>query len=442
MSTYTLIPLIYEANLIKHYRKLRHLPGFVLLESCDKRRGRYDIVSAFPYQKLICSQADDPLMYLQRLRSSLPPQKMSACHLPFQGGAIGYFSYDFGLKMHGLTLKSQGALADYTLQPLAVFGLYDWAIIADHQKQQVVLLAMHEEARTQTVIDDILALWHRDDSSIPINSTLPISWQPLTSKTDYFTAFDDIQAALQAGRCYQVNLTQAFRTSYFESTWSLYEKLRPYNPVPFAAFLEITSYPIVSFSPERFMTKTEQGQLLTSPIKGTAKQYQNKSWDERSQYDLLHSAKNRAENIMIVDLWRNDFSKIAKPGSVQVKNLCQLESYHAIHHLVSYIEADALPEVDAVTAFAACFPGASITGAPKREAMKVINEQESLARGVYTGSIAYFSSHGRMDSNITIRTLIAHQKEVTLSVGGGIVIASEKEDEYQECLIKMASFLF
>lgn len=185
----------------------------------------------------------------------------------------------------------------------------------------------------------------------------------------------------------------------------------------------------------------DKDKLLTSPIKGTEKRSSDPQRDELLRNSLLASSKNQAENVMIVDLLRNDLGKIAKPGSVHVRDLCAVESYQAVHHLVSNIEAIALEDQSMMDVFSACFPGGSITGAPKLEAMRIIAEQEAYARGVYCGSIGYFSRHGRFDSNIAIRTVVAREKILHMAAGGGIVIDSNWEDEYLECFTKIAAII-
>ena len=322
---------------------------------------------------------------------------------------------------------------------MADFGLYDWALITDHHNQTVHLFAANTQANTESIVQEVIALWGRGGLKKSSDITLG-AFTPLISHASYSQSFDAIGDALYQGRCYQANYTQPFLADYQGKTWSLFEKIRAHNPVPFSAYFRGISQVLLSFSPERFLLGDNR-RLLTSPIKGTARRALDANEDWALQQELLHSAKNRAENTMIVDLLRNDLSKIAEAGSVKVTQLCELESYRSVHHLVSTIEAICVESVNPLEAFLSCFPGGSITGAPKIEAMRVIYEQEPYARGVYCGSIAYFSAHGRFDSNIAIRTFIARDNQISISAGGGIVIDSRREEEYAECLVKIKSLV-
>lgn len=435
MLNYSLIQLPYHRNLIAHYAALVDFPGFVLLESGDKIRGRYDILSACPYARFCCTGYEHVNDYLRQLQHALPLYQLPL-DLPFQGGLIGYFTYDLGASLMGVAVPGYTALgpADACL---ADFGLYDWAIITDHHKQTVTLFAAHYHADTKAVVEEVLARWERKPHRDTV-STVLTTFEPLISEAAYYESFHAIWQALNQGRCYQVNYTQPFNADYQGNTWSIFKKIRADNPVPFSAYLRGEHQDIISFSPERLLMHAES-RLLTSPIKGTVRRASDETMDKLLQHELLNSAKNRAENTMIVDLLRNDLSKIAESGSVQVTALCQLETYRSVHHLVSTIEAVCRGDKKPLDAFLSCFPGGSITGAPKLEAMRVIYEQEPYARGAYCGSVAYFSAHGRFDSSIAIRTLIARENQLSLSAGGGIVIDSRCDEEYAECLVKIKS---
>ncbi len=296
---------------------------------------------------------------------------------------------------------------------------------------------MHQS--TLKVVDEVLELWN----SIPNQSCdagIKSDFTPLIDKQNYMNAFSSVYQFLKEGRSYQVNLTQPFHAAYEGDSWAFYKKICMKNPVPFAAFLRTADADILSFSPERFLLYDE-GKLVTSPIKGTIGRSTNEVEDQRLKNQLSSCEKNRAENVMIVDLLRNDLGKIAESSSVNVTNLCEVQSYNSVHHLVSTIEAQCLPTILPFEAFLSCFPGGSITGAPKIESMRIIDEQESYARGVYCGSIGYFSRHGRFDTNIAIRTITARKNILHLAAGGGIVIDSNCEDEYRECFIKIAAVI-
>jgi para-aminobenzoate synthetase component 1 len=418
------------------YQKLSHLPGFVLLESTDRSRARYDIVSAYPYDTVkITSKTPNIAEMLQQLSHILAMQP-SVTNLPFQGGAIGYISYDLGENLLGIDSMPQTTL---NAMPLLHLGLYDWAIIVDHQLQQTTLFAAHTQEQTEKIIAEVLYLWLQPNADTA-KASLKSEFTPVIAKENYVDAFERIKQALHKGRCYQVNYTQAFHATYEGDNWAFYRKISKKNPVPFAAFLRTDEADILSFSPERFLLY-EQGKLLTSPIKGTIRRSADPDRDEELKQELASSEKNSAENVMIVDLLRNDLGKIAQAGSVHVSALCALESYNSVHHLVSTIEAQCLPGINPFSAFLSCFPGGSITGAPKLEAMRMIHELESHSRGIYCGSIGFFSRHGYFDTNIAIRTLTASNNRLHLAAGGGIVMDSDAEDEYQECFIKIAAVI-
>lgn len=425
------IALGYTNCLQSHYAKLKALPGFVLLESKDTRLGRYDILSAYPYDRVtITNQSPNIEAQLRAISERLKPEE-TGLDLPFQGGAMGFISYDLGAKLAQLELRPQANLKDL---PLLDLGFYDWAIIADHYLKTVTLFAANKEASTKKIIPSILNLWNEDSKACEFK--LKSSFKPLMSKKQYEKAFNAIYKALRAGRSYQVNLTQAFSAPFEGDPWRLYEKISSQNPVPFSAFMRGKEADILSFSPERFILY-DKGSLLSSPIKGTIGRSYDLEEDEKLKSKLKSCPKNRAENVMIVDLLRNDLGKIAKPNSVKVETLCAIQSFHSVHHLVSDIKANCLESVSPFEAFLSCFPGGSITGAPKLEAMRVINEQEGYSRGIYCGSLGYFSAHGRFDTNIAIRTLTACKEVLHLAAGGGVVIDSVMDDEYQECFTKI-----
>lgn len=425
--------LPYSEHLIEHYQSLSHLPGFALLESGDKRYGRYDILSAYPYKEFKIKR--DSKQIEQQLNEflNLLPKHPSQCDLPFQGGAIGYISYDLGAYLAGIHSKPHPNLL--TL-PLLDMKFYDWAIISDHQLKQVHVWIGEENECTTSIVEEVLTLWNETLKDPAKTIQRASSFTPLIKKEEYRASLHRIHTSLKQGRAYQVNYTQPFIKSIQGDPWDIYHQIRQHNPVPYAAFLRDNDAQVISFSPEKFLSM-EGAYLETSPIKGSAPRGLTSEDDELLQNNLTLSAKNRAENIMIVDLMRNDFGKIAYPGTVKVTALCELQSFSGVHHLVSHIQAQVLDTLCPWDVFLSCFPAGSITGAPKLESMRIIAEEEPFARGVYCGSIAYFSAHGRMDSSVAIRTMVAKADKLHLAAGGGIVIDSDWEDEYQECFIKI-----
>lgn len=437
MSQLQVYPLPYTANLIDQYQAYIDLPGFVLLDSADQQSGRYDIMTALPYDQFVITNTTPHLnLAWLELKQKLTFNFDSDLDFPFQGGAIGYISYDFGARLAGINSKLHPSIAHL---PLVDLKFYDWAIIADHQLKQVHLIASHQNSETTIIVQDMLNRWTKPNKHM-FDFNLRQAFSTLISQHDYHQAFHSIQQALLTGRSYQVNLTQPFLSNYEGNAWEAYKRIRRHNPVPFSAFLRLPEDDILSFSPERFLS-FEKGQVLASPIKGTIKRSPLLIEDQRLKHQLQTSEKDRAENVMIVDLLRNDLSKIAQPASVNVTALFDVISFQSIHHLVSHIEAKSREDVVPMDVFSVCFPGGSITGAPKLEAMKIIHEQEKYARGVYCGCIGYFSQHGRFDMNIAIRTLIATHEQLYMAAGGGIVIDSQCEAEYQECFTKIQAII-
>ncbi|WP_058522738.1 aminodeoxychorismate synthase component I [Legionella birminghamensis] len=437
MFEYNILELPYPSNLCHNYRKFSQFSGFVLLESSDKSRGRFDILTALPYKILTEKQFPQINALFSELNASLPTIQ-SYCDLPFQGGVIGYFSYDLASELAGIKRRVHPELAHV---PLFHLGFYDWAIIVDHHLKKVSLFAANTWKETAEIARVMSALWEQDDLDYEAEG-FSIQWplNRLMSRQDYDKSFISVQNDLSNGRCYQANLTQGFSLAYEGDCFSIYQQICAGNPVPYSAFIKTETADILSFSPECFLSY-ERGKLSTSPIKGTARMSADENGDNAIKRGLLHCEKNRAENIMIVDLLRNDLGKIAQSGSVKVERLCELQSYKGLHHLVSQIEAECREDIGMFDAFEACFPGGSITGAPKLESMKVIAENEAFARGVYCGSIAYFSNHGRFDSNIAIRTITGTANKLHFSAGGGIVMDSECDKEYDECFTKIDAIL-
>lgn len=436
MSQFISLSLNYTNHLHESYQKLADLPGFVLLESSDTNRGRYDILSAFPYDRIKITETTPDLAGCLNKLSEVLSVTSSNINLPFQGGAIGYISYDLGARLYGIHSSPQRTLKG---MPLLDLGLYDWGIIVDHHLKKVTLFAANQHASTQGIIQEVSSLWNQ---SIVHGKQFKITsdFVPLISKKNYDESFASIKTSLRAGRSYQVNLTQAFHASYEGDAWEMYRQVTTRNPVPYSAFIRASDADILSFSPERLLSYA-QGHLVTSPIKGTIGRSNNPIEDEQLKQQLASCVKNRAENVMIVDLLRNDLGKIAKTGTVNVSNLCSIQSYNGVHHLVSDIEAECLETVPPFDALMSCFPGGSITGAPKLESMRIISEVEPNSRGIYCGSIGYFSFHGRFDTNIAIRTVTAKHSILHLAAGGGIVIDSNCEDEYSECYTKIAAII-
>ncbi|GAM63146.1 para-aminobenzoate synthase [Vibrio ishigakensis] len=269
---------------------------------------------------------------------------------------------------------------------------------------------------------------------------LASDWHANMTQAEYTHKFNQVQEYLLSGDCYQINLAQRFSAQFEGDEWQAYKTLESANVAPFSAFVRLPEHAVLSISPERFL-QCHSDKVETKPIKGTRPRFADPKLDAEQISDLKTAPKDQAENLMIVDLLRNDIGRVCAPGSVKVPNLFDVESFPAVHHLVSTITGDLDNKHDVYDLLRACFPGGSITGAPKVRAMQIIEELEPHRRNVYCGSIGYISRCGNMDTSITIRTLITQQDSIYAWAGGGLVADSVAEDEYQETLDKLGKIL-
>ncbi|QLR43567.1 aminodeoxychorismate synthase component 1 [Enterobacter sp. RHBSTW-00994] len=426
------------------FTHLSHLPWAMLLHSghADHPYSRFDILVADPVGTLVTqgktttvsfgesrTATEDPLTLLQQALDSLALPVLPDADLPFQGGALGLFGYDLGRRFETLPAL---ATDDISLPDLAV-GLYTWALIVDHQKQVVSLLS-HDDVNAR------LAWLEAQQSPESETFRLTSTWHSNMTRQEYAEKFARVQAYLQSGDCYQVNLAQRFQATYEGDEWQAFMHLNVNNRAPFSAFLRLEQGAILSLSPERFI-HLANGAIQTRPIKGTLPRLTDPEADHQQAERLAASSKDRAENLMIVDLMRNDIGRVAEPGSVRVPELFVVEPFPAVHHLVSTITAHLPDSRTACDLLRAAFPGGSITGAPKVRAMAIIDELEPHRRNAWCGSIGYLSLCGTMDTSITIRTLTACKGQLYCSAGGGIVADSEVDAEYQETFDKVNRIL-
>ncbi len=412
------------------------------------RCGRYDILACDPFLTLItrgdkteiCSRqnsflsTDDPFSLL---RDHLESFENKDSELPFAGGAIGYFGYDLGRRIEQLPSIAED---DENLPEMAV-GIYDWALVVDHDNSRSWLVSADRDPLTRKRWLDLTQRFSQIQKPAHGNKFW-VTKQVESSLTyaQYARAFQRIQDYIRQGDCYQVNFAQRFHTSCEGNSWQAYRQLRTINPAPFSAYLNLPFAQILSASPERFLS-VDNGHVMTQPIKGTRPRSAEPGADWMLSQSLLKSAKDHAENVMIVDLLRNDLSKNCALHSVKVPKLYALESFATVHHLVTTVTGRLESGRDALNLLRDCFPGGSITGAPKIRAMEIIEELEPQRRGVYCGSIAYLSFDGRMDSNIIIRTMTRSAGQIRFWAGGGITIESTLDSEYQESFDKAAAML-
>ncbi len=348
-----------------------------------------------------------------------------ASPLPFTGGAAGYFSYELARHFERLPKIAHDEM---NLADMAV-GIYDCVIGFDLNKQKAYFCTIAKDTKSAAVNLDRTNARLNNFKHHVSNNHNP-DWSRQKTREEYKEDIQTVIDFIHEGDVFQVNLTQKFTAElpdYF-NPYAHYLRLRKINPAPFSCYMRINDIVLSSTSPERFL-KVSGTTVETRPIKGTIA-------DSESPSALLNSAKDRAENTMIVDLLRNDLSKVCEGNSIDVPELCIVESYSGLHHLVSSVTGKLKKDKTAIDALSACFPGGSITGAPKIRAMEIIEELEPTRRGAYCGSIGYIGFDGNMDTNIAIRTLIYKDNRVSLSVGGGIVAGSDVEAEYQETLVK------
>jgi para-aminobenzoate synthetase component 1 len=441
MPTCSVHPLPYRANPAEYFAAIRHAPGSVLLDSGrpSAERGRYDLLSAWPLEQLAVLPDESGSTFLQRLRIQLTQlghaELPATVQLPFAGGLIGYLSYDFGRRLEALP----SCATDDLQLPDARFGVYDWALVTDHQTRtsQLVFHPHCGENERQRLIE----LFSQPTAAPVASFCLDGPMAPDLDADAYRQAFERIQAYIQAGDCYQVNFAQRFRAPCQGDAWAAYQALRAACPTPFSGFQSLPDGgAVLSLSPERFV-KVSEGHVETRPIKGTRPRGTTPEDDAAHAAELLASPKDRAENLMIVDLLRNDLGRTCRIGSVRVPELFSLESYPNVHHLVSSVTGVLADDKDALDLIAGSFPGGSITGAPKIRAMQIIDELEPTRRGLYCGSLLYLDVRGEMDSSIAIRSLLVKDGQVCCWGGGGIVADSDWQAEYQESMTKVRILL-
>ncbi len=352
---------------------------------------------------------------------------------PFSCGAAGYFSYDLGRRFERLPERAE---AD-TQAPDMAIGIYSWAVVKSRQSGETWLLS-HPDYPAPA--PDTLNRLARTSPQAHAPFKLTSAWHSNMSKQDYKQKLARIHEYLLAGDCYQVNLAQRFKADYQGNEWLAYQQLREANQAPFSAFMRVPDACVMSISPERFLS-VQEGKVQTKPIKGTRPRSTDPDEDQALAMALSESEKDRAENLMIVDLLRNDISKHCQSGTVRVPQLFAIESFPAVHHLVSTVEGELQADASPLDLLRGAFPGGSITGAPKIRAMEIIEELEPHRRNIYCGSIGYLSADGRMDTSICIRTLLCENNHLYCWAGGGIVLDSDAEMEYQETLHKVNKIL-
>ena len=459
--------------------KLAHLPHLLFLDSADRhpQRGRYSYVTADPVAVLIRPAPADPsedVFWDDRFDCPRVERPAGVELPPFLGGWAGLFGYNLGRAFDRQPLPHRD---EFAAPDLAV-GVYDWVISFDHCAGRAWLVSTgvwpedpfpnERLTRARDRLDSILDLlnngpadWH----TLFFADPWPVGWAPPAATgvaADTFTSHplpgshgvtsnfsrhcyeDAVRRAIEyvhAGDIFQVNLSQRMLAPLTEHPLDLYGRLRERNPAPFACYFDAGEFQIASASPERFLQLSTDGWVSTAPIKGTRPRGRTPAEDAERVRDLTTSPKDRAENVMIVDLLRNDLGRVCEFGSVSVPRVCELETYHFVHHLVSEVRGKLRAGLTPFDLLRAAFPGGSVTGAPKVRAMEIIAELEPTTRGPYCGSVGWIGFDGAMDTNILIRTFTAGRGWLQFPVGGGIVADSDPTAEYEETLHKAAGLL-
>lgn len=438
---------------LEAFRAVSDMHYSLFLDSADTDHpaGRYSFVCCNPVEtieakngKILVTNWDgqitpygDPFEILQnRIKKWVAETETIEGLPPFQGGAAGLFGYDLGRNIEAIPSRAK----DNDTMPDMAVGIYDQVFAHDHEtgKSWIITHAANpDEARVKQ--KHMLRLFSQAEPTEK-NKDSDLDWEANFDACDYKTQIKKAIEYIHAGDVFQVNLAQRFDAKIpagFDP-FAHYLKLREVNPAPFATYMNLGYVKISSSSPERFLT-VSKNHVETRPIKGTRPHVKNQMLDERYKKELRESKKDKAENTMIVDLLRNDLSRVCRKDSVKVSALCQLETFATVHHLVSVIKGTLRPSKSTIDLLRAGFPGGSITGAPKIRAMEIIEELEPTRRGPYCGSIGYIGFDGNMDTNILIRTLVYEGNNVSLQVGSGIVADSDVDTEYQETFDKAAA---
>ncbi len=444
-----------EANLEDAFARLARLPHCLFLDSArrDPVLGRYSFLTADPFDYFeSAADGTDALAELQRRLGAWSSPTIDALP-PFQGGAAGLFGYDLGRSLERLP---QPQIDEFKTPALAI-GFYDVVLAVDHLQQQAWIIsqgfpATDPAARRRRAAERLEQFrgWlsgpppQKSSSASDSNANLPlaqlapqysVSGPPgLTSNfsaEQYLSAIRRAIEYIHAGDVFQVNIAQRLLYPAQDDAVQLYLRLRRCNPATFAGYFDLGATQIVSASPERFL-RVRDAQVEARPIKGTRQRTARPEADLFAGDELLQNEKDRAENVMIVDLLRNDLARVCRPESVRVTQLCRLENYEYVQHLVSAVCGTLAEGRGALDLLRASFPGGSITGAPKVRAMEIIAELEPTARGAYCGALGYFGFDGTLDTNLLIRTITASRGWWQAPVGGGIVAQSVPAREYEE----------
>ena len=426
--------------------RFRDLPGLALFESARPgRNARWTYLTADPVAVIETPSAGpDVFASARRLLRRLAADALDDANAPaFTGGLAGFLGYDLGRQLERLP---ELTLADQELPTLRL-ALHDWVLAWDRRDGRAWLAGRAVDELVGRLDRRLAEVVERLDGPAPVVATSDapdgLEMRSGLDRAAYEAGVASIRRSIAEGDIYQANLTRRLEAPFRGDPWPLYRRLRTGDPALFAAYVDLGPSPftgapraIASASPEPFLSVTRDGLVETNPIKGTRPRGRDRASDRALACELLGSAKDRAENVMIVDVLRNDLGRVCRPGSVRVPRLCRLERTAAVQHLVSTVTGRLAPGRDAFDLLAASFPGGSITGAPKIRAMQLLEELEPVRRGPYTGAAGWLSPDGAMGTSILIRSLVADGERLTLHVGGGIAWRSDPAAEWYETVAK------
>lgn len=444
----TTVEIPYSSRVELLFDEIQKLPGAVWLDSGwpNFSNERYDILSATPVLTISPKTNTESLSPFEHLHQEFLKVSSITCedtHLPFTHGFMGYFSYEAGIEQIDVANEKPPVLGI----PKYFWAYFNYSLVFDHHEKKAYLskldsleasiedainLCISQYTQRLTDVDNGIehATFANEDYHFEIDG-----FEGLWDYAQYLNAFSQVKSHITNGDIYQANLTQTFASKFRGNSYWAYRKLREIMPAPYSCYGRFAEVDILSFSPETFLKKTGDA-YLTKPIKGTRPRSIDPDIDRQNAQELKSSTKDQAENLMIVDLLRNDLSKNAARNSVIVNELYSLKSYANVHHLESLISAQ-ITNANGLEVFKDCFPGGSITGAPKKRACEIIAELEAVPRELYCGSIGYLSASGDFDSSIAIRTITGFNQTMSIAGGGGIVADSTPAEEYSESLTKI-----
>ena len=396
----------------------------------DELLSKYSFIGLNPFKIVEGNNFKD----IENELSKYKYEKFDECDSPLILGAIGYISYDTFRELEAIEDRSK---QDFVIPNLR-FVFFNNIIIFNHKTKEYYISDREGNRNRVDAIKQKISNFIDKDTKYQLDRKN--KFHSNFNKTTYMEAVGKMKEYIKSGDIYIANMTQRFWCENKDDSFEVYAKLREINKAPFSAFLDFEDFQVISSSPERFI-QIKDRKVHTRPIKGTRPRGTTIEEDERNKQELLDSEKDKAELLMIVDLERNDLSKVCKPFSVNVKELFKLEKYATVFHLVSTIEGEIMDNVSSCRCIEECFPGGSITGTPKIRATEVIEEIEGLKRNIYTGCIGYFDFNGNADFNIVIRTIVKKGDKAYFGVGGGITFDSDEEAEYYETLDKAKALM-